>query len=250
MSTSTAHHITTELELTMPVDTRTVLDAPHSAQAATHTDLPGEGTTDANDSSAVLEEQASAAEQGGPAESAAEEDTIESSGGQDSVGQERRSRWQRFMAYALLPGLALMLAIGAGYSKWWAATATDVPSVRAQSLQAATEGTVAMLSYRPDNVDTTLGAARERLTGDFRDAYTKLVNDVVIPGAKQKQVTAVATVAAAASVSASETHAVALVFVDQTVTVGTEAPTDTASSVRVSLDKVRDRWLISQFEPV
>jgi Mce-associated membrane protein len=233
MSTSTTHHITTELELTVPVDTTTVLDTPPSAQAATHTDLPGEGTTDANDSSAVLEE-----------------DTIESSGGEDSVGQERRLRWQRFMAYALLPGLALMLAIGAGYSKWWDFTATDVPSATAQSLQAATEGTVAMLSYRPDNVDTTLGAARERLTGDFRDAYTKLVNDVVIPGAKQKQVTAVATVAAAASVSASETHAVALVFVDQTVTIGTEAPTDTASSVRVSLDKVHDRWLISQFEPV
>jgi Mce-associated membrane protein len=117
-------------------------------------------------------------------------------------------------------------------------------------MQAATEGAIALLSYRPDNVDKTLGAARDRLTGDFRDAYTKLVNDVVIPGAKQKQITAVATVAAAASVSASETQAVALVFVNQTVTIGTEAPTDTASSVRVTLDKAHDRWLISRFDPV
>jgi Mce-associated membrane protein len=248
MSTSTIHNTTTRLELTMPGDTATVLDVEPSAQAESHTDL-GEGSTEAGDSSAVLQ-QTSAAEESGPAESAAEEDPVESSRGEEPVGKTRSSRWQRFVAYALLPGLALTLAIGAGYLKWWDPSANDMSSVRAQSVQAATEGTVALLSYRPDNVDTTLGAARERLTGDFRDAYTKLVNDVVIPGAKQKQVTAVATVGAAASVSASETHAVALVFVDQTVTVGTEAPTDTASSVRVSLDKVHDRWLISRFEPV
>jgi Mce-associated membrane protein len=249
MSTSTTHHTTTRMELTMPVDTATALDAPPSAQAPTHPNLPEAEANDANDSPAALE-RTSAAEQGGSAESAAGEDTVESSGGEDPAGQERRPRWRPFVGYALLPGLALILAIGAGYSKWWGATGTDVPSARAQSLQAATEGTVAMLSYRPDNVDKTLGAARERLTGDFRDAYTKLVNDVVIPGAKQKQITAVATVPAAASVSANETHAVALVFVDQTVTVGTEAPTDTASSVRVTLDNVHGRWLISQFDPI
>ena len=38
-------------------------------------------------------------------------------------------------------------------------------------------------------------------------------------------------------------------FVNQTVTVGTGVPTDTASSVRITLDKVGDRWLISEFEP-
>jgi Mce-associated membrane protein len=34
------------------------------------------------------------------------------------------------------------------------------------------------------------------------------------------------------------------------VTVGTGAPTDTASSVKVTLDKIGDRWLISDFQPV
>jgi Mce-associated membrane protein len=43
---------------------------------------------------------------------------------------------------------------------------------------------------------------------------------------------------------------VVLLFVDQTVTVGQGAPTNTASSVRVTLDKVDGRWLISQFDPV
>ncbi len=50
--------------------------------------------------------------------------------------------------------------------------------------------------------------------------------------------------------SASADHAEVLVFVNQTITVGNDPPTDTASSVRVTLDKIGGRWLISAFEPV
>jgi Mce-associated membrane protein len=77
-----------------------------------------------------------------------------------------------------------------------------------------------------------------------------LTHDVVIPGAKQKQVSAVATVPAAASVRATADHAVVLLCVNQAVVVGQDASTTTASSVRVSLDKIGGRWLISQFDPV
>jgi len=51
-------------------------------------------------------------------------------------------------------------------------------------------------------------------------------------------------------VSATENHAVVLIFVNQAMTVGKAVPTSTASSVRVTLHKVDDRWLISQFDPV
>ena len=47
----------------------------------------------------------------------------------------------------------------------------------------------------------------------------------MIPGAKQKQISAVANVPAVASVSANPDHAVVLVFVNQTVIVGDGAPT-------------------------
>jgi Mce-associated membrane protein len=56
--------------------------------------------------------------------------------------------------------------------------------------------------------------------------------------------------ARAASVSAAATHAVALFFVDQRVVQGADSPSGTASSVRVTLDKVGDRWLVSGFYPV
>src|ERR1700730_4942359 len=54
-----------------------------------------------------------------------------------------------------------------------------------------------MLSYQPDTVEKDLAVARDQLTGAFRDSYTSLTRDVVVPGAKDKQVPAVATVPAA-----------------------------------------------------
>jgi Mce-associated membrane protein len=117
-------------------------------------------------------------------------------------------------------------------------------------MQVAKDSTVRMLSYSPDTVDQQLNSARDLLTGEFRDSYTGLINDVVIPGAKEKQISAVASVPAAAVVSADQNHAVLLVFVNQTVVVGGGAPTDTASSVRVAMEKHDDHWLISKFDPV
>jgi Mce-associated membrane protein len=164
---------------------------------------------------------------------------------------ERSSRfsWTRLLV-AGLPVLALSLALGVGYLKWLDGTARESHAAAEVSVRAASESTIAILSYKPETVDRDLKAAAERLTAGFRQQYTQLVNDVVAPGAKQQHITAVATVPAAASVSATGKHAVVLVFVDQTTTMGNDAPTQTTSSVRVSLEKVDGRWLISQFDPV
>ena len=164
---------------------------------------------------------------------------------------ERGSRfsWTRLLVVAL-PALALIIALGVGYLKWLDGTARESRAAAEASVRAASESTIAILSYKPETVDRDLKAAAERLTAGFRQQYTQLVNDVVAPGAKQQHITAVATVPAAASVSATGKHAVALVFVDQTTTIGNDAPTQTTSSVRVSLEQVDGRWLISQFDPV
>jgi Mce-associated membrane protein len=163
-----------------------------------------------------------------------------------------RINWSHVVAYGLLPGLALVLAMAAGFLKWQDNSVRNSEIARIESVQAAKDTTIRMLSYKPDSVEQQLNDARSLLTGDFRDQYTSLINDVVIPGAMQKQITAEASVpeGGAASVSAEPNHAVVLVFVNQTVIVGQDAPTDTASSVRVALDKVGDRWLIAKFDPV
>lgn len=158
--------------------------------------------------------------------------------------------WTRALAFGLLPGLALILAVAAALLKWQDSAARQTETARLESMQAAKDSTIAMLSYGPDTVEQDLNAARDRLTGAFLESFTALIRDVVIPGAQDKQIGAVATVPATASVSASPDHAVVLVFVNQTVTIGDEPPTASASSVSVQLDKIGGRWLVSDFTPV
>ncbi|QLL06247.1 hypothetical protein [Mycobacterium vicinigordonae] len=158
--------------------------------------------------------------------------------------------WMRMVGLTVLPIIAILLTLAAGYLKWQDGVARESDAARRQSVQAATESTIAMLTYQPDSVDKDLKAAGDRLTGKFRDSYRSLVDDVVIPGAREKKVTSVATVRAAAAVSATPNHAVTLVFVNQTIIIGNDAPTTTSSSVRVTLDKVGSRWLISDFTPI
>ncbi|MGB8390215.1 hypothetical protein, partial [Mycobacterium sp.] len=165
--------------------------------------------------------------------------------------RKRRITWSRVLAFGLLPVLALLIAAAAGFLKWQDACNRSSGAAGIESVAAAKDSTVAILSYQPDSVEKDLGAAAsDRLTGKFKDSYTQLVHDVVMPGAKKDHISAVATVPAAASVSATPNHAVALVFVNQTVTVGNDAPTGTASTVRVTMDKIGNRWLISAFDPV
>ncbi|MCA4761214.1 hypothetical protein KXD96_26360 [Mycobacterium sp. SMC-2] len=164
--------------------------------------------------------------------------------------RKRRIAWSRMLAFGVLPVLALLIAAAVGYLKWQDAFNRSSEAAGIESVGAAKDSTVAILSYQPDSVEKDLGPARDRLTGKFKDSYTQLIQDVVIPGAKKDHISAVATVPAAASVSATPNHAIALVYVNQTVTVGNDAPTDTASTVRVTMDKVGNRWLISAFDPV
>lgn len=169
----------------------------------------------------------------------------------DEAPAEERARigWRRVLATAL-PAVVLILALGVGYLKWLDGKERESRIAAEQSVKAASDSTIAILSYKPETVDQDLKSAADRLTAGFRQQYTQLVTDVVAPGAKQQHITAVATVPAAASVIATGKQAVVLVFVDQTTTIGNDPPTQSTSSVRVTLDKIDGKWLISQFDPV
>jgi Mce-associated membrane protein len=167
--------------------------------------------------------------------------------------QGRPSKWLRtkhILAFGVFPVLAMILAAGSGYLKWQVDSARQAQTAGIESVQAATDSTIAILSYQPDSAAKELTAARDRLAEPFKGQYTKLITDVVIPGSKEKKISAIATVPAAASISATHNHAVVLVSIDQSIVIGTDAPTSTASTVRVTLDKGGDKWLISQFDPV
>lgn len=161
----------------------------------------------------------------------------------------RPSRSARVIIFGVIPLLAMLIGATAAYLKYAEATVRASESARTESVEVARDGAIAMLSYTPDTIETKLDAVRDRLTGTFRDSYSALIKDVVIPGTKQQNITATATVPAAASVSSSESHAVVVVFVNQAIIVGNDAPTNTASAVDVTLDKIDNRWLISGFDP-
>jgi Mce-associated membrane protein len=156
----------------------------------------------------------------------------------------------RALAFGLLPIMALGLGTAAAFLKWQDSSTRSSTGAAIESVSAAKESTVAMLSYQPEGVEKELEAAQGRMTGAFKDSYSQLIHDVVIPGAKKQHISAIATIAAASSISATSNHAVALLFVNQTATVGDDSPTETASAVRVTLDKKGERWLISGFDPV
>jgi Mce-associated membrane protein len=170
-------------------------------------------------------------------------------GGEPAEAKHRIS-WSGVLAYGVLPGLTLLLAVAAGFLKWQDSSARASQIARIESVAAAKESTIALLSYQSESVEKDLDAAKNRLTGTFKESYSQLINDVVIPGAKKGHVSTTATVPAAASVSATPNHAVTLLFVNQTAVIDKDPPTDTTTSVRVTLDKVGGRWLISGFDPV
>lgn len=157
----------------------------------------------------------------------------------------------RSVTYLVLPLIVVAAALGVGFLKWRVDSAA-VPSggAAAAPVAAATEGVLAMLSYRPDRVREDLTAAGERMTGEFRTEYTTLINDVVAPGAEEQRISAVAEVPAAALVSAEAHRARVLVYIDQTTTVGAEPPTETRSSAHVEMERVGNTWLIAGFEPI
>lgn len=108
-----------------------------------------------------------------------------------------------------------------------------------------------MLAYDFADVDNQLAAAADGLTGSFRDDYTTLVQETIAPGAKEKQLTVQVSVQAAAPVSTTPDEAVVLLYLNQTTT-SADAPDarTSGSRVRVSLQKVDDRWLVDQLTPV
>lgn len=161
-----------------------------------------------------------------------------------------RRNWTRLLAFGILPAFALLLTVGAGYAKWRGDSIAALEADRVASVQAARDGGVAMLAYTPSSVEADLNAARDRLTGEFRESYSALIDDVVIPGSQQRNISSEVTIAAAGSASVDGDRAVVLLFVDQTTTIGDGAPTQTASAVRVTLDRVGNDWRIAGFDPV
>jgi Mce-associated membrane protein len=201
-------------------------------------------------------DEASVAEEGvdEPAEPASADTEVD---GLDQWSPPPRRRSRAAVIVASVAAVALVaLVASAGATAWLffkeyridQQTNTAAANV---ALDAAKSGTVALLSYSPESLDKDFAAAKSNLTGDFLSYYTQFTEQIVTPAAKQKSVKTTASVVRAAVSEIHPDSAVVLVFINQTTT-SKENPDGAfaASSVKVSMKKIDDRWLISAFDPV
>jgi Mce-associated membrane protein len=126
---------------------------------------------------------------------------------------------------------------------------TDEVAARA-AIKAASEGTVALLSYTPESIDNDLAAARSHLTGDYARYFNDFGRYFLGPSVRQQNVKASASVARSAVVGLQPNSAVVLEIVHQTTTSKDKPePVLTTNNVRVTLSRIDGSWLIAKFEP-
>ncbi len=173
-------------------------------------------------------------------------------------------RLQRFIATLkkrssgkILPALVALLVVASlallcGLFYFWYLPDRDTDGAAAKAaISAASEGTVAVLSYSPDTLDRDFSSAKSHLTGDFLTYYNQFTQQIVAPAAKQKSLKTTAVVLRAALSEFHPDSAVVLLFVNQsTQSKDRPEPTLTSSSVSVTLTKADGKWLISSFNPV
>ncbi len=165
--------------------------------------------------------------------------------------------WRRKINLKPVPVILIVLILISGgitawlYAKLYRPDQQVGPSVARAAVSAASDGTVALLSYSSDTLDKDIAAARSHLGGDFLDYYNQFTQQFVVPGAKQKALKTTAKVMRAAVSELHPGSAVVLVFVDQsTTTKDNPEPTIKPSSVLVSVTQVGGKWLITKFNPV
>jgi Mce-associated membrane protein len=119
------------------------------------------------------------------------------------------------------------------------------------AVNAARDGVVAILSYKPDTLNQDFAAAKSHLTGDFLNYYDQFTQQIVTPAAREKALTTTAQVVGAAASELQPNSAVVLLFVNQaTVSKERPDPAMASSTVLVSLTKVHGTWLITKFQPI
>ncbi|GAB1812403.1 hypothetical protein [Mycobacterium sp. MUNTM1] len=182
-------------------------------------------------------------------------DTVEDSA-EDAVREESSAPRARRKVKVVPVVLLVLLLLSGGAATWlyfkqYRPDKQTDPTVASAVANAASDGTVALLSYSPDTLDKDFAAAKTHLSGDFLSYYNQFTEQIVAPAAKEKSLKTNARVLGAAVQELHPNSAVVLVLVDQSTTSKDNPdPAMASSSVLVSLTRVNGSWLITKFDPV
>ncbi|MFC9789928.1 hypothetical protein [Rhodococcus sp. NPDC127528] len=129
--------------------------------------------------------------------------------------------------------------------------AASVEAARGEATAAAPGRVEALLSYNAQTVDEDLAAAAEGTTGSFRENFVEFGTKTVAPQSKEQGLSTRARVVDVGFLGGTTDHAQLLLFVDQiTTSVSQPAPASTSSRVRVGVDLVDGRWVVSELTPI
>ncbi|OBJ21337.1 hypothetical protein [Mycobacterium colombiense] len=185
------------------------------------------------------------------------DDSVETAETAETAGRTESSAPRSRRKVKVVPVILIVLLLLSGgaatwlYFKQYRPDKQTDPSVASAVANAASDGTVALLSYSPDTLDKDFAAAKTHLSGDFLSYYNQFTEQIVAPAAKQKSLKTNARVLGAAVQELHPNSAVVLVLVDQSTTSKDNPdPAMASSSVLVSLARVNGAWLITKFDPV
>lgn len=125
---------------------------------------------------------------------------------------------------------------------------SDSEDARKDAVTAAKTAVTQILSYDYRTLDKDIAAAKANATGAFLTEYTS-TSGRLLSQAKQLKAVVQASVAGTSVVSASAKRVVVLAFVDQaTVKSGDKQTRIDQNRVRMTLQKVKGRWLVAELD--
>jgi Mce-associated membrane protein len=165
----------------------------------------------------------------------------------------RQSEWS-FTASLVAAALCIPAAAGVVLLAGKASATADEDNARHGALSAAARIARDVLSYDYRTIDGDISRARAETTGEFARQYASAV-DGLSAQAKQTQAIVQARVRDTGIVSATPDRVVVLVFTDQVSILrapGAATPTTRVipGTVQLTLNKVGDRWRVSQLSAV
>jgi len=151
----------------------------------------------------------------------------------------------------VLAALVLVSAVAVGVLGWRAFSDARAQGERDAALAAAKADTTQVLSYDSRTLDADLANSRKVISGSFAAKFEELANSVIVPAVRQQSLSTKATVVRAAVIDAQPNQVSALLFVNQTTTMGDQpAPRNATNQVKVTMTWADGKWLISDMQPL
>jgi Mce-associated membrane protein len=170
---------------------------------------------------------------------------VNSAGGRGAAARRRRATRFRWLAAT---ALVAALVGAAGYVGWQRLHQHQTEVAAAQALDAARKYAVTLTTIDSTAIDQTIADILDGSTGEFKDLYNKSgsqLRQLLI----DNQAAARGRVVEAVVKSASTDKVEVVLFIDQSVTnQALPEPRIERSRIRMVMENVDDRWLVSRVE--